>query len=1131
MNDREDIIVTGIPTGFSDIDKLTQGLQKKDLIVVAGRPLMGKTAFALSLANYMAVKHDNYVVFFSLEMSKEQIVTHILSIESGIDREKLMNGNMKDEEWEDFVRSAGVISQSHLIIDDTPGIEISDLCTKCRELALENKLDIIMIDYLQLIRCDKERRALPRIQQIPEITRTLKALACELDVPIVVLSQLSHAVDNRYDNHPMLSDLHYIGIFEQDIDAAMLLYRDELYHVDTENRCIVEVSIAKNRNGKRGTVDLAFIPDRFKLANLEHWHGRCYGKDNMNRRVELRTHTKMSQMNSIADVRKLVRHAKEMGLSGIAITDINSAQAFPAAYDEYNEIKREWGANDRFKLIFGCEMNMTNLDTLNDHTKTDPSNAKGIKTNKVILLAKNNTGRENLYRLITASYKDYYDDIPRITRSMIEKYRDGLIVGCCESHGEVFWDADPWNSDEEIKKSLSFYDFVEIEPIKNYIDKQYAQPGYGPEKIEKTIIKINDLCKQTGVPLVASSNVCYVEPEDKEAYKALLAVTDNRVAHFLNADHHLMLDDELIDEFMFLGAETAEKIVIENPYKIAEMIEVFEPIPDVDRKCPSYPDTARKLKKICFKKAHEIYGDKLPAKVKERLNEELAGLSIVPYDSLYMIAHDIAKKSKEAGFTVGARGCAGASFVSYLIGISTTNPLPAHYICRKCKTSVFKVASSTGYHSGFVGADLPDKLCPLCGIKMSKDGYDIPAETFTGWHYSKEPSFDINIAPEYLQKARLSLADIEGIGGVFHAGTNSTVSRNEAEKIAKAYYKMTGKKVEKNAVIRMVTNIAGVKKADASHPVGMILLPKGVDINTYSPVIRCAEDDILSTQLDWHDIDAFLYKVNLIPHSYPSFVKYLEDETGVKKDDIPLDDEKVMSLFAGTDILGVDPEKIGGITIGTLGVSEFGCKEVRDIIGGAHPRSFGDLIKISALLHGTGAWHDNAETLIKNGVADLDDCIACRDDIMHYLIDKGIARDIAFHIMEFVRRGKASSYWGCELKPEWIEQMKTHGVPDWYIESIKKIQYLFPKAHCAYYTLALWQMLYYKFYYPEAFYRGWLKYVAVAVNATMACKEYDKILGMYEELSKRNYNRLGEKSKMMLDELPVVMEMFEREVT
>lgn len=854
----------------------------------------------------------------------------------------------------------------------------------------------------------------------------------------------------------------------------------------------------------------------------------------MNERTELHCHTKMSEMIGLSDVKELIRKAREMGMPAIAITDNDTVQAFPEAFREWWNTLCEDDEDDGIKVLFGIETSLVddqNAVVMNDigqSLDTDYVMTRRMTGHKIIIIPTSLKGMKILYELISEVSFNSSDSSLKIPKSLLAEKREELFIGSCAQNGDVSRAVFENQADESIRKLVGFYDFVEVEPVDNYIYVLGQSPGkenLTQEEVKENIKRIVQIGDEESVPVIASANVYYVNKADVDAFKVLRYARGFKDSKGWKAKHHLMSAKELLTEFYFMGEEAAKAVVIDNPNRIAAELAVVQPV-SPKKQYPIYPNANLILENLCYEKAHELYGDKLPNEVKKRLEFELSGIKKNEYASLYMIAYELVKKSNEAGYLVGSRAGCGASVVSYLVGISEANPLPAHYICRNCGYTDFEVSNIRGFYPGDAGADLPDRKCPICGEKLSKDGYDIPVETFLGFYLDKEPDFDLNFAGEYQREAQRSLTEIEGVGKICRAGTVGTLSERLARAYANKYFKDRRSGRKKESIKKVADKLVGVKKLDGLHPSGIVVVPDGIDVSAYTPLLPGEFDEIPSTQIEYHPaLDGALLKMDVIGHNSPSFLKHLFEKTGVDPRDICIDDKRVMSLFSSTEVLGLDPEKISGVTVGTLGDPEYGYAKTRSLLELIRPKRFSDILKVSNMMHGTNSWDGNAEEIVKEGVARFSDCIASRDDIMLYLTSKGLNREDAFKIMEYVCKGWRK--YG--LKEEWIAAMRKADVPEWYIQSCEKIWYLFPKAHGVHYALTSWRLLYYKLYYPEAFYDGWLKYWA-KVDRNFVEKGYDYAKEKYEELWKKDKRKMGYRMKDLMDDLLVVMEMYARGV-
>lgn len=599
---------------------------------------------------------------------------------------------------------------------------------------------------------------------------------------------------------------------------------------------------------------------------------------------------------------------------------------------------------------------------------------------------------------------------------------------------------------------------------------------------------------------------------------------------FQDADNQAPLyfrtTDEMLEEFDYLGEEKAEEVVITNSNLIADRIEAISPVrPD---KCPPVIENSDiTLREICTRRAHELYGDQLPAVVEERMNQELDAIIGNGYAVMYMIAQKLVWKSVSDGYLVGSRGSVGSSFVAFLAGITEVNSLAPHYRCEKCFYSDFD-SETVQQYSGGAGCDMPDMVCPRCGARLAKDGFDIPFETFLGFHGDKEPDIDLNFSSEYQARAHQYTEEIFGKGQTFKAGTIGTVKDKIAYGMVRSYAEERGFQKSRCEIDRLARGCSGVRRGTSQHPGGIIVLPKGEDINTFTPVQHPANDmssSIITTHFDYHSIDHNLLKLDELGHDDPTMIRELQDLTGLDPTKIPLDDKGVMSLFTSPEALGLKPEDIFGWRVGSLGIPEFGTGFVEDMLIDAQPKHFSDLIRIAGLGHGTDVWLGNAQTLIRNGVCTISSAICCRDDIMIYLIHKGLEPGTAFNIMENVRKGKVAK-GACDKWESWKQEMRAHDVPDWYIASCEKIMYMFPKAHAAAYVMMAWRIAYCKLYYPLEYYAAFFSIRSDNFSYELMCQGKDALETVMQQLLGKE--QLSKKEQDMLKDMRTVQEMYAR---
>mgnify|MGYP000711233378 CR=1 FL=1 len=763
------------------------------------------------------------------------------------------------------------------------------------------------------------------------------------------------------------------------------------------------------------------------------------------------------------------------------------------------------------------------LAKLNQFGENNADAVRKLPSYHVIILALNEVGRVNLYTLISMSHLKYYARRPRIPKSELSKYREGLLVGSACEAGELYQAILNDKSEERIAKIANFYDYLEIQPLGNnqfMIESPKITKVQNEEDLKEINRKIVALGERFNKPVVGTCDVHFMNPED-EVYRRIIMAGKG----FGDADNqpplYLRTTDEMLEEFEYLGSAKAREIVIENPVKIAEMVEKITPVrPD---KCPPViPDSDKMLRDICYNKAHSMYGENLPEIVTERLERELNSIISNGFAVMYIIAQKLVWKSVEDGYLVGSRGSVGSSFVATMAGITEVNPLSPHYYCKKCHYSDFD-SEEVRKFAGGCGWDMPDRVCPVCGEKLIKDGFDIPFETFLGFKGNKEPDIDLNFSGEYQSKAHAYCEVIFGYGQTFRAGTIGTLADKTAFGYIKNYYEERGIHKRNCEIDRIVQGCVGVRRTTGQHPGGIVVLPVGEEINTFTPVQHPANDmttATVTTHFDYHSIDHNLLKLDILGHDDPTMIRMLQDLTGLDPQTIPLDDQTVMSLFMNTSALGVEPEDINGIPLGCLGIPEFGTDFAMQMVIDAKPTEFSDLIRISGLSHGTDVWLGNAQTLIEQGIATISTAICTRDDIMIYLIGMGLDSEQSFTIMESVRKGKG-------LKEEWKEEMRAHNVPEWYIDSCLKIKYMFPKAHAAAYVMMAWRIAYCKVFYPLAYYAAYFSIRATGFNYEIMCQGKERLEYFYKDYTRRK-DSLSKKEQDVYRDMRIVQEMYAR---
>ena len=739
---------------------------------------------------------------------------------------------------------------------------------------------------------------------------------------------------------------------------------------------------------------------------------------------------------------------------------------------------------------------------------------KKLESYHAIILAKDYVGLKNLYKLVSYSHLNYFYKKPRILKSLYRKYSEGLILGSACEAGELYRAILNGKSDEEVERIARDYDYLEIQPIGNnmYLVRQEILPD--EEAVKDINRKIVALGEKLNKPVVATCDVHFMDPQD-EIYRRILQAGQGYDDADEQAPLYLRTTNEMLAEFDYLGPEKAYEVVVTNTNKIADMCEKISPISP--EKCPPHiPGCEKMIEEIAMKRAKELYGDPLPEIVQTRLQKELDSIIKNGFSVMYIIAQKLVWKSNEDGYLVGSRGSVGSSFVANMTGITEVNSLQPHYRCPNCKYSDF---TDYGVKNGF---DLPDKVCPKCGTKLDKDGMDIPFETFLGFNGDKEPDIDLNFSGDYQGKAHRYTEVIFGKGTTFKAGTVGTVAEKTALGFVKKYYEERNLPVTNAEAMRLSTGCTGIKRTTGQHPGGIIVVPKGREIFEFTPIQHPADDpnsDIITTHFDYHSIDQNLLKLDILGHDDPTVIRMLQDITGIDPTKIPLDDKATMSIFSSTEAIGVTPEQIKS-EVGTFGIPEFGTKFVRGMLVDTKPTTFEELIRISGLSHGTDVWLNNAQTLIQEGTVTLSEAICTRDDIMIYLIKQGLPSQSSFKIMEMVRKGKG-------LTPEYEAEMREHGVPDWYIDSCKKIKYMFPKAHAAAYVTMAFRIAWFKVHIPKAYYTAFFSIRAKQFDSEVMCHGKEKVKAKMKEIDMQG-NAAANKDKDMYPVLELVLEMYER---
>ncbi len=834
------------------------------------------------------------------------------------------------------------------------------------------------------------------------------------------------------------------------------------------------------------------------------------------KRVELHAHTQMSAMDALMSVKQYLRTAAAWGHPAAAITDHGVVHSYPEAYQIVNDRKSPLA----LKLILGMEGYL-----MEQNIKIDREDKDGEKfTEKpfhMVLLVKNSAGLRNLYRLVSLSHLEHFYKKPNIPRELLMNNREGLLVGSACYLGEVYQAILNRKTPEEIKQIASFYDYLEIQPNEN--NKFLIRSGRvdSEDSLNAINMQICALGAELGKPVVATGDVHFLKHDDKIYREVIMSGQGyDDIGDTGTADLSFRTTDNMLKEFMYLGSEKAHEVVVKNTRLIADMIEAnIRPVPK-DLNPPTIDNSDDEIRDASWNRAAEIYGINLPEIVRERVDRELNAIIGNKYSVLYLIAKKMVEKSNSDGYIVGSRGSVGSSMVAFLCGISEVNPMQAHYVCPKCQHSEF-------VHTDLVGVDLPEKACPVCDEKTVRDGFNIPFETFMGFKGEKVPDIDLNFSGEYQEKIHKFIVELFGSDKVFRAGTIGTIQEKTIKKeYIPKYEEKTKRKLKEADKERVAKGCAGVKRSTGQHAGGMMLVPKAKDIYDFTPVQNPPNDfQTITTHFDYEYIHDALVKIDALGHDLPTSLKRICEELKINVNDIPLDDKDTMKLFSGVSVLKVDPKNYTP-PIGTLGVPEYGTRFTREMLAMTKPKTFSELVYVSGLSHGTDVWRGNAEDLIKNKTATLKEVISVRDDIMTFLIGKGIAKDVSFQITESVRKGKG-------LTPEWEDIMKKHKVPEWYIASCKKIQYMFPKAHAAAYAIMAFRIAYMKVHQPLYFYSDYFNRDKEGFEYDFAFMDMKKLGHAKRELEmkmreKKDKRQNAKKEEDQIGVVEVILEMKER---
>ena len=761
------------------------------------------------------------------------------------------------------------------------------------------------------------------------------------------------------------------------------------------------------------------------------------------------------------------------------------------------------------------EEDLVNHNQLNAHVGTGDS-YQHSRPSHCTILVQNKVGLKNLYKLVSYSHIKYFYREPRIPRSVLEKHREGLLIGSSCNQGEIF-ETVMQKSIDEAEEVAELYDYFEIQPPANYIGLLENSMIQNEAQLLEILRNIVELGERLDKPVIGTGNVHYIDDHEKLYREVLIASQKgNPLNRQTLPDTPFRTTNEMLDSFSFLGDDKAKEIVVENSHKINGMIEKISPLQE-ELYTPSIDGADEEVRELTYKTAKNTYGENLPEIITERLEKELKSIIGHGFAVIYLISHKLVKQSLDDGYLVGSRGSVGSSLVATMTEITEVNPLPAHYICKSCHYNQFFTDGS--YASGF---DLPDKKCPNCNEELSKEGQDIPFETFLGFKGDKVPDIDLNFSGEYQSRAHDYTKELFGEDYVYRAGTIGTIAERTAYGYVKGYASDKSLHMKGAEIDRLVQGCTGVKRSTGQHPGGIIVVPTDKDIYDFTPIQYPANDqksEWMTTHFDFHSIEDNLLKLDILGHDDPTMLRMLQDLSGIDPTELPLDDPDVMEIFSSTKSLGVTEKQIGCKT-GTLGVPEFGTSFVRQMLEETKPSTFSELVVISGLSHGTDVWLGNAQELINAGTCDLTDVIGCRDDIMVYLMQQGLDASLAFKIMESVRKGRG-------LQDEWIEEMKSKGVQNWYIESCKKIKYMFPKAHAAAYVLMAVRIAYFKVHYPIYFYAAYFSIRASDFELDTMVKGSEALRNRIGVIKSQG-NDATPKEKNLLTVLEVSLEMNER---
>ncbi len=879
------------------------------------------------------------------------------------------------------------------------------------------------------------------------------------------------------------------------IDCKFFCEKEELDEIRSYIKKASAIKVQGSVQIDRYAQELTFLLQSINRATLA-----CRLDQAAKKRVELHLHTQMSNMDGVSSLAELVKLASDLGHTHMALTDHGVVQGFPDAY----QLGKKYGVT----IIYGMEAYIFD-DTIPDNQRP--------KTYHCILLAKNMTGLKNLYKLTTESHLRYFKRHPRIPKRLVNYAREGLIVGSACEAGELMQHLIHHPDDDAgLKELASFYDYIEIQPLAN--NEFMIRKGLAEDK--EALIRLNKRLWQLGQdidkPVIATCDVHFANKEDA-VFRSILMESKGFTDAEQQAPLYYRTTDEMLEEFSYLGEDEAWKVVVENPNRVAEEVSLLKPVPD-ELFAPEIQGAEEKIESLTMNKAHALYGSDLPDIVQKRIKKELKAIIGNGFAVLYLIAHELVRKSNSDGYIVGSRGSVGSSLVAYFAGITEVNALPPHYRCPCCCFTRFDESGTYG-----TGIDMPDADCPHCGTKLEKCGFNIPFEIFLGFKGDKVPDIDLNFSGDYQGRAHAFTEELFGKDNVFRAGTIATVAEKTAYGYVKKYFDSRGVNHRNAEINRLRNGCTGVKRTTGQHPGGLMVIPKGIDVHEFTPLQRPADDvksETVTTHFDYHSINERLVKLDLLGHDDPTVIKMLEDITGVDVKDIPLDDPSTMSLFSSTDAIGISPERLKS-TVATYGIPEFNTKFTRQMLEDSKPDNFAGLLRISGFSHGTDVWLNNAQDLIRSGTATVTEAISTRDDIMIFLIDCGLEASVAFAIMEKVRKGK-----GISSEHEAI--MEEQHVPKWFIESCKKIKYLFPKAHAVAYVMMAYRIAWFKINHPLAFYASYFTVRGIDDFDLATVLAGETVIAMEIEKMYNSGGKMTAKDKARVSMLEVALELYAR---